>query len=86
MRHLTVRKDAEGILHVLFQRAVFDADPFDGVALDKGDCVASQEVVPSFWRLGPHARVFQLHPVAELHVVIFPGEASTRLLTCRGSV
>ena len=80
-----VVKGAGGLLHVRLEGAVFDVFALDGVALDQRDSVAGQEVVSCLRRLRLHAGVLQPHPVAELHVVILPGDASTRLLASSGS-
>ena len=80
-----ILKDAVGFLHVHLERGVLDGRVFECVPLDQRDGVAGQEVVASCWWLRLHAWVAQLHPVAELHVVIFPGDASTRLLASSGS-
>ena len=58
----------------------------DGLALDKGDRVAGQEVVPGGRGFAPHCWVFLTHGLAKLQVVILPGVASMRLLASSGSM
>ena len=85
MADVTFVEQEFGLMHVHLERVVFDVGVFQRVALDQGYGIARQEVVPCFWWLPLHAGVAQIHPVAELYVMILPGEASTRLLASSGS-
>ena len=81
----SVLKYPVGFLRVGLEGALLDVGALDRVPLHKGHSVASKEVVSCFLGLARHSGVVQLHPVAKLHVVILPGDASTRLLASSGS-